>query len=293
MQDEEKSRDQILRELEELRGRNIELEHAKTERRAAVNALQDSEMRFRSVAESAVDAIISADAHDRIIYWNPGAAKMFGYTEAEVLGQPTTMLIPERLRAAHRLGMARFLETGKRALIGKVVEVQGLRKDGTEFAVELSLSTWTTREGRFLSGIIRDISDRKEAERALEQTTQEARARTAELEALIQMVAHDLKSPVIAIVGLVRALKTNLAKSSMDTRTEQILQQLTSAGTSMESFLRDLLDGLVCDQSSSDRASVSLEAVVRACVNQHSALIEEKHIAVHIDVRVGNPSGIG
>lgn len=283
MQDVTKSREQILRELEELRRRNIELEHAETERRAALDALQESEMRFRSVSESAVDAIVSADAHDRIVYWNPGAARMFGYSEAEILGKPTTVLIPERLREAHRLGMERFLKTGKRALIGTVAEVQALRKDGTEFAAELSLSTWTSREGRFFSGIIRDVSDRKEAERALEQRTEEAKARTAELESLIQMVAHDLKSPVIAIVGLVRSLKTTLAKGPIEARTEGILQQLTGSGTSMESFLRDLLDGLASEQGIQERASVSLDTIVRACVEQHRVALEEKAVTVHVE----------
>lgn len=283
MPNEDKRDKRIIRELEALRRRNAELEHAESERRSALEALRGSEMKFRSVAESTVDAIVSIDTHDRIIYWNPGAAKIFGYTEDEVIGRPVTALIPERLREAHRKGLERFRVTGNRVLIGRVVEVQALRKDGTEFDVELSLSTWTTGEGRFFSGIIRDISDRKEAQRALEQRTLEARERSAELESLIQMVAHDLKSPVIAIVGLVRALKSNLGKGPMDARTELILQQLTGAGTSMESFLRDLLDGLVSDQSAPERAPVALDATIRAIVNQQSALLNEKRITVRVE----------
>jgi PAS domain S-box-containing protein len=246
-------------------------------------------MKFRSVAESAIDAIVSIDAEDRIIYWNPAAAKIFGYSEDEVLGQPVTILIPERLREAHRQGLERFRLTGKRVLIGKVAEVQAVRKDATEFDAELSLSTWTSREGMFFSGIIRDISDRKEAERALEQRTQEARARTAELESLIQMVAHDLKSPVIAMVGFVRALRARLGKGTPDPKMEQILQQLTNAGTSMESFLGDLLDGLVCDQSASERAPVALDETIRQIVNQQSGLLRERLVTVRMDFAPDTP----
>jgi PAS domain S-box-containing protein len=284
MRDEQESKTRLLRELEELRRRNSELEYAETDRRAALDALRDSEMKFRSVAESTIDAIVSIDTEDRIIYWNPGAEKIFGYSEDEVLGQPVTILIPERLREAHRQGLERFRLTGKRVLIGKVAEVQALRKDATEFDAELSLSTWTSREGRFFSGIIRDISDRKEAERALEQSTREARQRTAELESLIQMVAHDLKSPVIAMVGFVRALKARLGKGAPDSKTEQILQQLTNAGTSMERFLGDLLDGLVCDQSAPQRSPVSLDEIIRSLVNEQSRLLAEKRITISMDL---------
>jgi signal transduction histidine kinase len=174
-------------------------------------------------------------------------------------------------------------------LIGKVAEVQAVRKDATEFDAELSLSTWTSREGMFFSGIIRDISDRKEAERALEQRTQEARARTAELESLIQMVAHDLKSPVIAMVGFVRALRARLGKGTPDPKMEQILQQLTNAGTSMESFLGDLLDGLVCDQSASERAPVALDETIRQIVNQQSGLLRERLVTVRMDFAPDTP----
>ena len=143
------------------------------------------------------------------------------------MGRSVIMLIPESLREAHHTGVRRYLVTGERKLIGKTAELQGLTKGGIEFPLELSLSTWRTREGTFFTGMIRDITRRKEAEQALEQRTIEARQRNEELESLIQMVAHDLKSPVITIGGLVRLLKGRMAKMSADDRMEQILNQLS------------------------------------------------------------------
>jgi diguanylate cyclase (GGDEF)-like protein/PAS domain S-box-containing protein len=129
-------------------------------------ALRESEMRFRSVAESASDAIVAADMRGHIISWNRGAESIFGYSEDEVVGKSLSMLMPERFRAMHEAGIARVAEHGPSAsrIMGSTAEVVGLRKDGREFPLELSLATWDTPSGRFFSGIIRDITERKKAE---------------------------------------------------------------------------------------------------------------------------------
>ena len=138
----------------------------------AEHALSESEERFRSLVKSATDAIIVANHEGRIVLWNQAATKLFGYGFEEVLGNPLTMIMPERFRASHLKGFARFQATGASRLIGKAVELRGLRKDGVEFPLELSLATWTTKQGTFFSGILRDISERKKAEEAL-RTTEE------------------------------------------------------------------------------------------------------------------------
>ena len=130
-------------------------------------ALRESEMWFRTLAESAKDAIISADSSGDIVFWSKGAQTIFGYEQEEVLGRPLTMLVPEQYREAHRIGVQRFKATGERHVIGTTVELHGLRKDGTEFPLELSLADWKTSIGTFFSGIIRDITERKRVEEAL------------------------------------------------------------------------------------------------------------------------------
>ena len=133
------------------------------------DALRESENRFRSVAESATDAIVAADQNGDIISWNRGAELMFGHTEDEVVGKALSILMPERFRPMHDAGIKRVAEGGMAAarLIGQTVEVVGLRKDGREFPLELSLAMWETAGTRFFSGIIRDISERKKAEEKL------------------------------------------------------------------------------------------------------------------------------
>jgi adenylate cyclase len=113
-----------------------------------------------AVVASATDAIITADARGRIASWNPAAQRIFGYTAEEVLGRPLSRLVPERYRAAHEAGIARVAAGGETRVIGRTVELSGLRHDGSEFPLELSLSTWTDDEGRHFAGIIRDVSER-------------------------------------------------------------------------------------------------------------------------------------
>ncbi len=129
-------------------------------------ALRESDTRFRSVAESASDAIIAADNDGAIVSWNRGAALMFGFAAEEVLGKPLSILMPDRFRSLHDAGLKRVADHGLSAsrVIGQTVEVTGLRKDGREFPLELSLATWDSPDGRFFSGIIRDITERKKAE---------------------------------------------------------------------------------------------------------------------------------
>ena len=274
----------LMNRISELERRNAELEALDARRQSVEEALRDSEMRFRSLAQSAVDAIISINSEDKIIFWNKGAESMFGYSEEEVMGRSVIMLIPESLREAHHTGVRRYLATGERKLIGKTAELRGLTKGGIEFPLELSLSTWRTREETFFTGMIRDITRRKEAEQALEQRTIEARQRNEELESLIQMVAHDLKSPVITIGGLVRLLKGRMAKMSADDRMEQILNQLSLTSESVERFLRDLLDGLVSEHTEPERAEVRLDEVVNEVVRQHRQMIEEKGINLDVEI---------
>ncbi|MBI3942781.1 MAG: diguanylate cyclase [Chloroflexi bacterium] len=163
---------QVAGRTVELAQANAQLQVDLAERQRIEEALQESENRFRSVVESANDAIILADGNGSIIGWNKGAYTIFGYQAAEVLGQPLTILMPERYTQAHRQGLERYQVTGEAHVIGKAVELEGRRKDGGEFPLELSLNTWKTGESRFFSGIIRDITRRKETAAGLEQANQ-------------------------------------------------------------------------------------------------------------------------
>jgi PAS domain S-box-containing protein len=139
------------------------------DRKKAEQALRESEEHFRAVAQSANEAIITSDSKGAVLSWNSGAEKIFGFTESEIIGLPMTTIMPARYYEGYHEGMNRVLEGTERHVIGRTVEMYGQRKNGVEFPIELSLSEWETSTGKYFTGIIRDVSVRKQIEAEREQ----------------------------------------------------------------------------------------------------------------------------
>ena len=204
-----------------------------TERRKATEALAASERRFRSVAQSAIDGIVSANASGDITFWNRAAEEMFGFSADEALGQPLTMIMPERYRDPHRRSLARFVSTGEGRVMGKAVELVGLRRDGKEFPVELALGFWESGGERMLSGIVRDVTARK----ALEEQFRQAQ----KMEAVGQLaggIAHDFNNLLTAIMGYCELIRLGLPP---DAPVADDVAQIAKAGTAAASLTRQLL----------------------------------------------------
>ncbi|HEX8847630.1 MAG TPA: PAS domain S-box protein [Pyrinomonadaceae bacterium] len=141
-----------------------------------LETLSDTEERYRIIAETASDAFITIDENSTILFINPAAAKIFGYSLEEMAGQQLTMLMPEYLRHIHRAGVERYLKTGRRHISWEAVELPGLHKNGREIPLELSFGSFSKGGKHFFTGIVRDITDRKRTERRL--AAQYAVART-------------------------------------------------------------------------------------------------------------------
>ncbi|VVB91870.1 Methyl sulfide methyltransferase-associated sensor [uncultured archaeon] len=140
-------------------------------RRQSEKSFMESELRFRSIVQSANDAIILADSNGRLILWNKGAQAIFGYTEEEMIGKPASFMIPERYRKKVEFVMS----TGKSDFFGKTIESAGYRKDGREFPLEISMAIWNIEKEAYYSVIIRDITERKLTEKALKESEQKYR----------------------------------------------------------------------------------------------------------------------
>jgi diguanylate cyclase (GGDEF)-like protein/PAS domain S-box-containing protein len=158
-----------------------------TERKYAEDVLRESEERFRSVAQSATDAIISIDSSGVIVFWNTSAERLFGYSVDEAISKPLAIILPHRFREAHQKGLSRLTSTDESSLIGKTIEIVGLKKDGAEFPFEMTLSTWKTNKGTFFTAIIRDITRRKHAEERLMRQSLEIGLRNVELSTLYKI----------------------------------------------------------------------------------------------------------
>jgi len=126
--------------------------------------LQHNEARWRSLIQAAVDAIITTDSRGKIAMWNRGAELVFGYSADEVIGKTIGLIIPGQLRKSHEEGINRVVSGGKPKIIGKTTECVGLRKDGSEFPLELTLGTWKQGAEMFFTAVVRDITQRRQAE---------------------------------------------------------------------------------------------------------------------------------
>ncbi|HNA46779.1 MAG TPA: PAS domain S-box protein [Nitrospira sp.] len=163
-------------ELKALIKRAVGVKHLSLEAASAKQALTASEDRFREVVQTAPDAIVLADGEGRILSWNSAAERLFGYRAEEVLDRSLTMIMPERYRDNHERALERVRTTGDVRLKGTVVTMHGLHKDGREFPIEMSLSSWISSGTRVHCGIVRDITARKEAEARLLQQQIEQQA---------------------------------------------------------------------------------------------------------------------
>jgi PAS domain S-box-containing protein len=217
----------------------------------AEERLRESEERFRMLADSANDAIVSADSEGVLTYLNPGAERLFGLPSAEAVGKPITLLMPERYQEAHRAGFQRYLETGVPKIIGTTVDLFARRADGTEVSVEVSLASAETGRGPIFTAIVRDITQRKEAEdtltRALSMEREAAQVlrESAEMKnTFLHAVSHDLRNPLTAILGLISMLESDengrLTLSSDERRSA--LRRLRVNSDRMNRLVTELLD---------------------------------------------------
>lgn len=203
------------------------------ERARLEERLHDSEERWRSIVESAVDGIIVIDRRGRIESFNPGAQRLFGYDEHEVVGQNVSMLMPSPFREEHDGYMSRYLKTGQRRIIGIGREVSALRRDGSVFPVHLSVGEMSIGGEPKFTGIIHDLSPRIRIETQLRE--QAAMARLGEMAAVI---AHEVKNPLAGVRGAIQVIGGRLPADGKDAA---IVREIVTRLDALNELMKDLL----------------------------------------------------
>ncbi|MDA0681600.1 MAG: PAS domain S-box protein [Proteobacteria bacterium] len=203
-----------------------------------ISADDTSEAYFRNVLESAPDAMVIIDHHGRIAVVNGQAEKMFGHTRKQMLGQEIEMLLPGAIRDRHISHRARFAANPTLRPMGTDLDLRGLRRDGSEFPVEISLSPFTSASGAFISSVIRDVTSRKEMEDELIEARHEAERANKANTAFLAAASHDLRQPVQALSLLNGALRRTVHDSLA---LEMIASQQNSLDA-MTNLLNSLLD---------------------------------------------------
>jgi PAS domain S-box-containing protein len=159
-----------------------------TARKRIEEAHRESEERYRLLAETASDAIISINEKSVILFINRAAERIFGFKTEEMIGQPLSLLMPEYLRHVHQAGLERYMKTGKRHLSWEHVEVPGLHRDGHEFPLELSFGEYIKGGERVFIGIARDITQRKQADAEREQLLEREQQARKEATSILERI---------------------------------------------------------------------------------------------------------
>ncbi|MBI4663029.1 MAG: PAS domain S-box protein [Verrucomicrobia bacterium] len=172
----------------------------------SVIALRDSDQRLRAIFNTAVEGIITIDERGRIETLNSSAERIFGYSAAEIIGKNVSCLMPSPYRDEHDRYIDDYLRTGRPKIIGIGREVVGRRKDGTIFPVDLAVSEVRLADRRIFTGFVRDITERKRAEEKLAELARTLAEKNKELETIVYVASHDLRSPLVNIQGFTKEL---------------------------------------------------------------------------------------
>lgn len=231
--------------------------------RARVAENLDTLSRLESIVTTALDAVITADADGRIVDFNAAASGVFGYSRQEAVGAHLDeLIIPVKLRAAHRAGMARLQKTGEAGLIGKGrVRLEALHKSGRIFPVELSLSQVVSAKGTLYVAFLRDLTEQVAAEAALTKARDDALAGEKAKANLLAVMSHEMRTPLNGLIGAMELLED----TPLQPRQREYLRIMDASGKLLMHHVNDVLDIARLDSgiSTPTLAFVDLVALVR------------------------------
>lgn len=246
-------------------------------------ALRVSDQLWRSVVESAVDGIVVIDARGRIESFNPAAQRLFGYAEADVIGENVSILMPAPYRQEHDGYLSRYLREGQARIIGIGREVQGQRRDGTVFPLHLSVGDIPGEGERKFTGILHDLSGRVRMEQLARE--QAAMARVGEMAAVI---AHEVKNPLAGVRGAIQVIGTRLPSGKDAAVVTEIIARIDALSRLMEDLL------LFARPPQPKTAPVEIKALVGATAGLLSGdpafrdvHVEVEGVAVQVDADAG------
>ncbi|MHC4441077.1 MAG: PAS domain S-box protein [Planctomycetota bacterium] len=208
-----------------------------------INERKRTEERHKIITETAQDAIVEAYADGTILYWNAAAQKMFGFSASEAIGKNMMdLIVPPKYHEAKRKGMAEFSRTGKGTAIGNTVELTALRKDGTEFPIELSLSSYRDQEEYFAVAFMRDITERKQAEQDLRQAKEAAETANLTKSEFLANMSHEIRTPMTAILGFGDLLAEHGEIKNAPPERVEAIQTIKRNGEYLLTIINDILD---------------------------------------------------
>src|SRR5262249_46501385 len=210
-------------------------------RRAALRRLADSEKLSRVVVDTAHDAFIGVGSDGRIVSWNAKAEATFGWTRDEMIGRPLVdTIIPISYRDAHLAGMKRFHESGEAPVVGHLMELSALHRDGHEFPIEITISKPITRsDGFYFGAFLRDISNRRQREQELKQAKNAAEAAARAKSEFLANMSHELRTPLNGVLGYAQLLRRD---RSLPIEHQESVDAIAKSGRHLLELINEVLD---------------------------------------------------
>ncbi len=199
---------------------------------------QRSRARTQAIVDAVADAIVTIDRGGRIRQWSRGAERIFGYTAEEIVGEDLTVLMPAPHRARHDQYVESFLKTRDAKIIGIGRELTAIRKDGSEFPIDLTVSEVQGIEEALFTGILRDITDRKRAERELIDARQQAEAASRAKSEFLATMSHEIRTPMNGVLGMANLLSS----TTLSERQSRLTENLLRSGQALMAIINDILD---------------------------------------------------
>ena len=252
---------------------------------AAIRDVTDrkkAEMRFRALLESAPDAMVIANGEGVIELANLQTERLFGYPRMELVGQSVDVLVPKNLRADHIAHRARFFADPRPREMGVGLDLMAVRKDGTQFPVEISLSPLDGADGISVTAAIRDVSERKRAEQQLSEKMNELRQSNEALEQFAHIASHDLQEP-LRMVGSYTQLLQRRYKGKLDADADEFIGYAVDGTQRMKRLIEDLLVYSRAGRSAPAAKQLRSEDSLREALGNLKAAIEESGAKVTWD----------